>query len=505
VYLLTGWGCVKLHIEQVALKRKINMSKKLSDEDIKQRMVEWRNLKAAHTRDQIQIAALRDENKQLKARVADLTAKFELLIETQAARITELETMVFGRKSKPRSGSKPPSAGSRTSASYRRQPPSESEVTGEEHHAISGCHHCSGPLTDIEDYVRYIEDIILAALTPEAQFKTVIRQIIQRGWCTKCGKYSSAKDLRGQDVSLGPQVRSLVVYLVTLRDHSYDQVVRMLWDLYRFKITDGEITAIMDARRLECLPMYEELKDTIRAGPGVHMDESRFPIQSEAGAGYAWSMSAIANTDVVFKLADSRGKGNAEALIGKDYTGIGITDRYAGYKTLFVYGCHQICWAHLQRNCKDLTHLECLTPAKQKHVNICYQTLAAIYADIRLFKAQPFDEATRKQQASVLLERVQKLCVPSNLDPKKLADLKAGILEYQDSLFLCLTVDGIPADNNRAERDIRKLVMKRKKSLGVKTPKGARTLEVLLSVCWSLYNRDRDNFFPAFHAVGAVG
>ena len=59
------------------------MSKKLSNEETKQRIVEWRNLKVAHTRDQVQIAALKDDNKQLKAQVANLTAKFELLIETQ--------------------------------------------------------------------------------------------------------------------------------------------------------------------------------------------------------------------------------------------------------------------------------------------------------------------------------------------------------------------------------------------------------------------------------------
>jgi hypothetical protein len=480
------------------------MPKKLTDAEIKLKLQEGRNYKRLYFELKDKYDALVVVNQQQTAQIAALTARFEAIVEAQAARITELETMVFGRKPKPRSGGRPPSSGPRNAASYRRPSPSESEVTGETHYDISGCHHCGGPLTDMQFYNRYIEDIILAALTPGTQFKTVIHEVIQRGWCTRCSKYSSAKDLRGQDVSLGPQVRSLVIYLITLRDHSYDQVVRVLWDLHRFKITDGEITSIMDARRRECLPVYEELKDTIRAGPGVHLDESRWPIQSEAGAGYAWSMSAISGTDVVFKLADSRGKGNAEELIGKNYTGIGVTDRYGSYKTLFVYGCHQICWAHLQRTAKDLTHLECLTTDKQQHVNEYYGALATIYADIRAFQAQPFDAAIRARQATRLLDRVKTLCVPSNLDPKKLASLKAGILEYQDCLFLCLTVDGIPADNNRAERDIRKLVMKRRKSLGVKTPKGARTLEVLLSVCWSLYNRDRDNFFPALHALGAT-
>jgi transposase len=231
------------------------------------------------------------------------------------------------------------------------------------------------------------------------------------------------------------------------------------------------------------------------------MDESHYPIQSEQGAGYAWSISSTTSSDVVFKLADSRGKGNAENLLGANYQGVGITDRYSAYKCLFVAGSHQICWAHLQRNAKDLTHLECLNKSKQKHVKQFYQHLAEVYSTIRAYQAEPFDVRTRQTQTSQLLEQTRRLCQPSPLDPKKLTNLKAGMLEYQDCLFVCLSVDCIPADNNRAERDIRKLVMKRKNSLGVKTTKGARTLEVLLSVAWSYYNRDRDNFFANFHSL----
>jgi transposase len=226
------------------------------------------------------------------------------------------------------------------------------------------------------------------------------------------------------------------------------------------------------------------------------MDESRWRIQSEQGAGYAWSMSSSVNTDVVFKLADSRGKGNSQDLVGDNYQGVGITDRYPGYKHLFA--SHQICWAHLQRTAKDL---QCLGKTKLKHVTRFYQQLASIYAAIRAYQAEPFNVAKRQTQADGLLQQTKQLCQSHRLDPKKLADLKAGILEYQDCLFLCLTIDGIPTDNNKAERALRKLVIKRKKSFGVKTPKGARTLEVLLSVCWSWYNRDPDNFLPTLHAL----
>lgn len=482
------------------------MPKNLSEIEIKKRLTRLTNLERLYADQTITVCKLRSENKQLKLQIADIAARFELIVETQAARITELETMVFGRRSRPRSGSgnnqqppKPP----RDANSYRRDIPSDSEITSKEQFSIDTCHHCGGLLTDIQEHIRYVQDIILAALTPDTNFKTCVRRTIERGWCVHCGKYSSARDLRGQTVCLGPQVRSLVCYLVTLRDHSYDQVIHVLWDLYRFKITDGEITVILDDQRLKLLPEYEGLKNGIRAGPSAHFDESRYPIQSEAGAGYCFSMSSTINTDVVFKLADSRGKGNAESLAGKNYQGIGITDRYVGYKHMFVTGNHQICWAHLQRNAKDLTHLECLTKVKQKHVNVYYQKLASIYADVRKYQIEPFEKDQRQRQAEQLLKKIKRLCILHKLDPQKLTNLKSGILEYQDSLFVCLTTDNIPADNNRAERDIRKLVIKRKKSLGVKTLKGARTLEVLLSVCWSLYNRDRDNFFPSFYGLVA--
>jgi Transposase IS66 family len=485
---------------------------KLSDKEIKQRLIEGRNykrlyfeLKVKYDEQAKEIRQLKAENDALKQQLTDTT-------ETLSAQIAELQTMVFGRKQKPRSGShsnRPPTQ-PRDKDSYRRPKPDESEVTSTEHLPIHACNHCGGKLIDKEEHIRYVEDIVLAALNALDQFKTVEKQTIERGYCVPCGKWSSAKDLRGQAVTIGPHVRTLICYLITLRDHSYDQVIHILWDLYQFKITEGEITTILDARRLELLPEYEKLKEKIRAGPAVHMDESRWKIQAEH-AGYAWSMSNPGSPDVVFKLADNRGGGNARDLLGENYQGVGITDRYKAYKHLFevtredgsIVSNHQICWAHLQRTAKDLTHLVCLSKAKQRHVTRFYTRLASIYAAIRQYQAEPFAASKREEQQATLLKQTIQLCRPSKQDPKKLADLKAGILEYQDCLFLCLTVDGIPADNNRVERDIKQLVIKRRKSLGSKTTKGARTLEVLLSVCLSLYNRDRDNFFPNFHALTA--
>jgi hypothetical protein len=497
---------------------------KLTDEQTKQKLTEGRNYKRLYrelkSRYDRVTGELKTENKALKQMLTEQKTYFESLIETQAARITELETMVFGRKPQGGSGAttksqEQPTKLPRSASSYRRPLLPASAITAEEHHGITDCHRCGHTLTGKDKAVRYEEDIVLAALNPEVSHQTVTRHTVERGCCSKCGQYSSARDLRGQVVTIGPVVRSLIVYLVVQADQTYAQTQDLLWQLYRFPVTTSEIANILAARRELYLPRYKQLEVSVRAGP-AHLDETSYPIQSEQGAGYAHVMTGAdgseAEHDVVFRLSDSRGKGNSEALVGKRYGQVGITDRYASYKHLFesvttkgvVVNRHQICWAHLQRTARDLTHLECLTKQKLKHVTMYYQELAAIYAAIRVHQAEPFVPDTRKAQAAVLLERVKELCVPDSLDPKKLTNLKAGILEYQDCLFLCLTIDGIPADNNKAERALRRLVIKRKKSFGVKTRKGARTMEVLLSVCQSLYNRDRDNFLPNLHALATA-
>ena len=98
--------------------------------------------------------------KQLESDRTEDKAYFQSIIETQAAQIAELQTMVYGRKNRFRSGGKrSPSGKSRDAASYRRPKPTDDEITSEEHHPIDACNHCGGPLTDKEEYSRFVEDI----------------------------------------------------------------------------------------------------------------------------------------------------------------------------------------------------------------------------------------------------------------------------------------------------------------------------------------------------------
>lgn len=445
----------------------------------------------------------------MEERVKELeqqVAERDQLIERLTLRIDDLEKMVFGSKKK-RNGSSSSQSSSdsgndqspdkkrRPSSSYQRPTPPDSDVTGVEHHAITACAHCGGPLSRFEEVLRYVEDIVLPQLLKQLT-KTTTKHVIERGYCGTCGVWSAAQDLRGQVVSLGRNVKLLVVYLVTILDCSYEQVKTLTGDLYGLTLSDGEIVHILQETATAWQPEYEGLKETIRAGPGVHLDETTWDIQIFAKHCYAWVMSAVNSPIRIYKLATSRGKDHAQDLLGEvSDTFVRITDCYVAYKNL--PGLHQICWAHLYRKIRDLLTNDNLPIAKTPHVQAWHDEFKALYADLRAAVDEPRKPRRRQRQEREFRERLAELRRPHPLDPKPLADLKVLLTDYDHALFTCLGFDGIPCDNNRAERDIRLVVKKRRKCFGSKTEAGAHAFEILLSVAWSTWYQHRGSFFPA--------
>jgi transposase len=487
-------------------------------------MVELRNLRKLHAHDRKQIAVLKSENRQLKAQMDDMADRFEALFQKQQIRIAELEKMVFGARPTvlppQASGSDQDGAGAsgttppkqpREPASFRRSIPRPEEVTAATDHAVCGCASCGSPLTRIRDHVRYVEDIVLSVLDPTASAKTVTKQHVQSGWCTLCQAttYGDGIDLRGSQVVLGDNVRLLTTYFLTILDMTYSQMVTIFRDLYTLAVSEGELAAMAAKQGKALLKEHETIARGIREGPGKHLDETSYKIFSQ-GMGWAWVAGSTANEDVVYHLAESRGKDHVKALFGTNATsmrGVHIHDCYAAYKQLDASGPGQTCWSHYYRVVRDLAALDTETlggAAAQEHCLAAKAELGTIYADLRHYLAEPFDREQRKQQQVTLQARIDWFCVSHQDDPEKLRKLKARMQAWRHTLLTCLTTPGIPADNNKAERHLRKLVLKRKKSFGVRNLKTAKTLSVLMSVAHTYANRTRQQpgrLLPALAAL----
>ena len=92
---------------------------------------------------------------------------------------------------------------------------------------------------------------------------------------------------------------------------------------------------------------------------------------------------------------------------------------------------------------------------------------------------------------------------PHTLDPIPLARIKTSLRKNKEKYFTFLDRPGIPLDNNKAERALRHLVIKRKISFGSKTQRGAETTSILASVILSLKWNDPRNWFKTYLLLNA--
>ena len=85
-----------------------------------------------------------------------------------------------------------------------------------------------------------------------------------------------------------------------------------------------------------------------------------------------------------------------------------------------------------------------------------------------------------------------------SLDPTPLSKIKEALRRNKEKYFTFLKYKGIPIDNNKAERALRHLVIKRRTSFGSRTQRGAEATSILASVILSLKWNDPDNWFKKY-------
>ena len=456
---------------------------RLSDNEIKTRMVELRNLRKLHAGARARVIILERENMLLKERVAVLEATVESqasIINDLRLQLEELRTIVFGKKRKKEeyididdntpSGTK---SEPRSTESYKREVPKEEDVTETESHPILNCVHCGEAIYERETITYFVEDI------PLPQKKVIVKHVVEKGYCEMCNRWMTEGPLPPATVTFGPNVKRYVTYLSVVCRQSYGQIQEVLNHTYRFDISQGEIAKILNNEGERMRPEYERLKAKIRGEPSIHLDETGWNlIMGDGMKRYAWTMTGGESNEAVFVLGKTRGKGNATDLIG-DSKAVLVSDDYGAYRK--TENPHQLCCAHPNRKLRDLATSSEIIGNIHDHCVLAYKTFNKIYADIET--ARKSDDP--KSPHNSLFVRLKAFAVSDSLDPTKLTRIKEQIGARTLNYLTCLEHKGVAADNNAAERSLRHLVLKRKISFGSFREKTAETLAILTSVLMS--------------------
>ena len=164
-----------------------------------------------------------------------------------------------------------------------------------------------------------------------------------------------------------------------------------------------------------------------------------------------------------------------DQVLGEEFRGVLVTDFYAAYH--HYEGWKQRCWAHLLLDIHDL--------------RTCYPDDASVQG-----WAQELHEVFREAQGLDLPNRAERRTARWELERRALAicapfqddaaapqrRLAARIARHIKELFVFVSEQGVPADNNAAERSLRHLVTCRKISGGTRSPAGTQTKMALSSL-----------------------
>ena len=102
----------------------------------------------------------------------------------------------------------------------------------------------------------------------------------------------------------------------------------------------------------------QDAQDYVKGVPILHSDETSFKQGNgdgkNPGRKKGWLWTVVSASVVIFEVALSRAKTVAQGLIGAEFSGIVVSDRYRWYEWLDA-SQRQLCWAHIKRDLTAMT------------------------------------------------------------------------------------------------------------------------------------------------------
>ncbi len=425
------------------------------------------------------IDRLQEENARLRAKLRhqERTAKEGPFGSSTSSAKVPHKPNAPPENSQRRGGAKPGHCG------HGRRNIPDQEVTCEQ--SVPGpqrCPYCGGPMDPKGTKARTIIDV-------EPVSKEVVRYELEQRDCGRCHRTFTARPA-------GVFAKGLFgnQFLTHLAVEHYVHGVTLGHLSAQLGVGQGSLWAALHqlARRLATVP--QRLLLEYRRALVKHADETGW--RNDGHNGYAWLFCTALIS--LFRFRQSRSASVAKEVFGTQrLPGILVVDRYNGYNQM---PCSiQYCYAHLLREVQDLGK-EFPTVGE---VSQFVASLAPLLAHAMKLRAQELTAARFRQQALELKVEIKAL-VHSPAQHPGIQKIQNIFREKAARLYHWSKNSAIPADNNRAERELRPLVIARKISFGSQSEQGAQTREILMSVLHTLRKRTNDLFATFKCALDAL-
>lgn len=421
---------------------------------------------------------------QLRAEVAQLRATVEELAQR------------LGRNS--RNSSQPPSADppqttrpSRASSGRRPggQPGHEGQsrawVPSEQVDVIiplrpERCARCQFPLQGEDGQPQRHQVTDIPSVKPR-----VIEYQLHRLACSVCGEVTRAEWPVGVPRGgFGPRVQAITA-LCTGAYHLSRRTTQMVMeDLFGIAIGLGTVANLEQATVQALAGPVAEARTYVQAQPAAYLDETGW----REGQQRAWLWTAVTACVTVFVVRLSRRAKVAHELLGEQFWGYLVTDRWSAY-TWYPTWRRQVCWAHLLRDLEAMIERGGASQTIGEALRAQARQMFHWWHRVRDGTLAPTTFARYmwpvRQEVERLLEAGQTCGVP------KTTGTCREILKLRQALWTFVRHPEVEPTNNAAERAIRPGVLWRKGSFGTQSPEGSRFVETMMTTVATLQQQHR--------------
>jgi transposase len=300
---------------------------------------------------------------------------------------------------------------------------------------------------------------------------------LERKYCPDCKTYLQAKVS-----SLLPKMLLSNELLAEVVESHYLQGIPLGRITERLRVNYS--TIIESLHRLGKLfaPCVESLKQEYRQAIVRHADETTWRV--DGANGYCWLFAS--DRVSLYLLRQTRSATVVKEVFGtQQLAGYLVVDRYQGYNRV---PCKlQYCYAHLARDLKD----EAAKFEENQEVVEFVERLRQLLAEAMTLRGKSLSDPAYYREAQKIKCQILSLCQIEEAHPaiKRWADY---FIESAERLYQWVENRAVPAENNRAERELRPTVIARKVSFGSQAEEGAKTREVLMSLMQTLKKREQN-------------
>lgn len=314
---------------------------------------------------------------------------------------------------------------------------------------------CPNHKRPLKESSQIAEKIIIDIVsTPKGLKRRITKYIGGKGRCPNCSDRYLPPSIRrmGRGTLYGHGLKAWVAYQRLAMMLPYRKISQLMEDSFNLWIGNGSVNSLFNSFSSYYTKTEKSLLDTLLKSPILHVDETQVNIKGRIQ--YIWVFTN--GKHVIFRLTSKRDSSIVHKML-KNYEGVLISDFFSGYDG--VKCLQQKCWVHLIRDINKDFQKSPFDVEFEKFVFELRNMLLPLFEAIEKYGLKKRNLNKFKKPIEVFYKRN---IIGTIYESEVTKKYQKRFKRYRKSLFVFLEYDGIPWNNNMAERALRHIAVQRK-------------------------------------------